>query len=43
MEHKGAVRDGGSLWDRMGNVAIWNTLMDENKYLVKKWNEFISA
>jgi putative spermidine/putrescine transport system substrate-binding protein len=43
MEHAGALRDGGSLWDRMGNVGIWNTLMDEDRYLNKKWQEFISA
>ncbi len=43
MEKKGAVRDGGSLWDREGKVAVWNTVMDEDKYLTKKWNEFVSA
>lgn len=43
MEHAGAKRDGGSLWDRMGNVGIWNTLMDEDRYLNKRWQEFISA
>ncbi|MFO1350581.1 MAG: PotD/PotF family extracellular solute-binding protein [Gammaproteobacteria bacterium] len=43
MEKAGAKRDGGSFWERMGKVACWNTLMDENKYMVKKWNEFISA
>ena len=24
-------------------VACWNAVMDENDYLVKKWNEFIAA
>jgi len=43
MEHAGAKRDGGALWDRMGNVGIWNTLMDEDRYLNKRWQEFISA
>ncbi len=43
MEKKGATRDGGSLWNRMGKVAVWNTVMDEDKYLTKKWNEFVSA
>ena len=43
MEHAGAVRDGGSLWDRMGNVGIWNTLMDEDRYLVRRWQDFIAA
>ncbi|WP_428243631.1 ABC transporter substrate-binding protein [Gynuella sp.] len=41
MEKAGAKRDGGSYWDRMGNVACWNSVMDENKYMVRKWNEFI--
>ena len=39
----GHVRDGGSFWERMGKVACWNTLMDENRYMVSKWNEFIAA
>jgi putative spermidine/putrescine transport system substrate-binding protein len=43
MEKAGAVRDGGSFWDRMGKVACWNTLMDENQYMVKKWNEFLAS
>ncbi len=43
MEKKGVTRDGGSFWDRMGNIACWNTLMDEDKYLTKRWNEFVGA
>ncbi len=43
MEKAGAVRDGGSYWDRMGAVACWNSVMDENKYMVRKWNEFIAS
>ncbi|MEO6072932.1 MAG: extracellular solute-binding protein, partial [Burkholderiales bacterium] len=43
MEKPGAKRDGGSFWERMGNVACWNTLMDENRYMVKKWNEFLAS
>jgi len=43
IEHAGAVRDGGSFMDRMGNVACWNSVMDENQYMVRKWNEFIAA
>jgi len=30
MEKKGAVRDGGSLWEREGRVTVWNTVMDED-------------
>jgi putative spermidine/putrescine transport system substrate-binding protein len=39
----GDVRDGGSFNDRMGAVACWNAVMDENQYMVRKWNEFIAA
>jgi putative spermidine/putrescine transport system substrate-binding protein len=43
MEEAGAVRDGGAFWERMGNIACWNTVMDENRHMVRKWNEFIAA
>ncbi len=43
MEKAGTVRDGGSFYDRMGAVACWNAVMDENKYMIRKWNEFIAA
>jgi putative spermidine/putrescine transport system substrate-binding protein len=43
LEKAGAKRDGGSYDDRMGAVACWNAVMDENDYMVKKWNEFIAA
>ncbi|MBV8474667.1 MAG: extracellular solute-binding protein [Hyphomicrobiales bacterium] len=43
LEKAGAVRDGGSYDDRMGSVACWNAVMDENDYMVRKWNEFIAA
>jgi putative spermidine/putrescine transport system substrate-binding protein len=43
MEQAGAVRDGGSFLERMGNVVCWNSVMDENKHMVRKWNEFIAA
>lgn len=43
MEKAGATRDGGSFEDRMGSVACWNAVMDENQYMVRKWNEFIAA
>jgi len=43
MEKAGAVRDGGSFEKRMGGVACWNSVMDENRYMVQKWNEFIAA
>ena len=43
IEQAGAIRDGGSYYDRMGSVACWNAVMDENQYMVRKWNEFIAA
>src|SRR3954468_17082517 len=43
MEKAGSVRDGGSYEARMGSVACWNAVMDENTYMVRKWNEFIAA
>ena len=43
MEVAGTVRDGGSFADRMGRVACWNAVMDEDRYMVSKWNEFIAA
>src|SRR3984957_16746880 len=43
LEKAGVKRDGGSYDERMGTVACWNAVMDENDYLIKKWNEFIAA
>src|ERR1700752_2316647 len=43
LEKAGSKRDGGSYEDRMGGVACWNSVMDENDYMVRKWNEFIAA
>ncbi len=43
MEKAGAVRDGGSFYERMGHVVCWNSTMDEDRYMVQKWNEFIAA
>jgi putative spermidine/putrescine transport system substrate-binding protein len=43
IEPAGTIRDGGSFWERMGSVTVWNTVMDEDRYMVRKWNEFIAA
>jgi len=43
LQKAGAVRDGGSYEARMGSIACWNALMDENAYMVQKWNEFVAA
>ncbi|WP_185983798.1 ABC transporter substrate-binding protein [Aureimonas mangrovi] len=43
LESAGATRDGGSYEERMGRVACWNAVMDENVYMIRRWNEFIAA
>ena len=43
MEKAGAVRDGGSFYERMGHIACWNSVMDQDRYMIQKWNEFIAA
>jgi putative spermidine/putrescine transport system substrate-binding protein len=43
MEKAGAVRDGGAFAERMGRVVCWNSVMDQDRYMVQKWNEFIAA
>jgi len=43
MEKAGAVRDGGSFTERMARVACWNSVMNEDRYMIQKWNEFIAA
>lgn len=42
-ETAGVKRDGGSFWERLGNLAVWNPVMDEDRYLTRKWNEFITS
>ncbi|RZM79382.1 ABC transporter substrate-binding protein [Leptolyngbya iicbica] len=39
----GVTRDGGSFDERFGNIVCWNSTMEENTYLVQKWNEFIAS
>ncbi len=43
IEKAGSTRDGGSWKNRMGRVAVWNSTMKENAYVVKRWNEFLTA
>jgi putative spermidine/putrescine transport system substrate-binding protein len=43
MEKAGRSRDGGSFEERMGRITVWNSVMDEDRYLTRRWNEFISA
>ena len=43
MEKAGRTRDGGSFDERIGRIAVWNSVMDEDRYLTRRWNEFISV
>ncbi len=43
IEKPGAVRDGGSIQERLDNITVWNSVMDEDRYLTRRWNEFISS
>jgi putative spermidine/putrescine transport system substrate-binding protein len=43
IESAGATRDGGSFYERMERVTCWNSVMDENRHMIQKWNEFIAA
>lgn len=43
MEKAGVVRDGGSYEARFNQIACWNTVMDEARYMNEKWNEFRTA
>ena len=40
---KGDVRSGGSYWNRYSKINVWNSIMQENDYLVKRWTEFLTA
>lgn len=40
---EGDLRDGGSLEKRASTVAYWHQWPDEYDYLMKKWDEFLSA
>src|ERR1700691_866115 len=40
---KGDVRTGGSYWNRYSKINVWNSIMDENDYSVKRWTEFLTA
>lgn len=35
---EGARRDGGSYAARMGRIAVWDAVMDEHNYLVRRWD-----
>ncbi|WP_323118015.1 ABC transporter substrate-binding protein [Burkholderia alba] len=39
----GQQRDGGNYTQRMSHIAVWDSVMDEHNYLVRRWNEFLKA
>ena len=39
----GETRDGGAFSTAWARSRCWNTVMDEDKYMVRKWNEFVAA
>ncbi|MEN3975773.1 extracellular solute-binding protein [Emcibacter sp. SYSU 3D8] len=39
----GFLRFGGAIWDRLGRIACWNTVMDEQDHLDRRWQEFRDA
>lgn len=41
--HAAEIRDGGSYWQRFANIGVWNSIMDEHNYLVRRWNEMIAS
>lgn len=38
----GSVREGGSYEERMARVAVWDTVMEEHNYLVRRWENALS-
>lgn len=39
----GQMRDGGNYVARMSRIAVWNSVMDEHNYLVRRWTEFMRS
>lgn len=39
---QGNVREGGCYQERISKVAIWNAVMDEHNYLVRRWHDFLN-
>jgi len=37
----GQRREGGSYAERMSHIGVWNSVMDEHNYLVRRWSEFL--
>jgi putative spermidine/putrescine transport system substrate-binding protein len=39
----GQMRDGGDYVARMSRIAVWDSVMDEHNYLVRRWTEFMRS
>lgn len=39
----GITRRGGSYMERLGNVAVWNTVMDSYEYSLVRWYELLTS
>ncbi|MGE0667152.1 MAG: PotD/PotF family extracellular solute-binding protein [Sphingomonadales bacterium] len=39
----GMERFGGAMWDRLGRIACWNTVMHEHEHLVARWEDLRDA
>ena len=39
----GFRRFGGAMWDRLGRIACWNTVMDEHEHLDRRWDDLRDA
>ena len=39
----GAVRRGGAYEERLGNVAVWNTVMNSYEYSLVRWYELLTS
>lgn len=39
----GTTRSGGSYSERLGNVAVWNSVMDSYEYSLVRWYELLTA
>lgn len=37
----GARRHGGSYWERMSRITVWNTVMDTYEYTLPRWHELL--
>ncbi|WP_028696726.1 ABC transporter substrate-binding protein [Pseudomonas cremoricolorata] len=39
----GQIREGGSYSQRVSRISVWNAVMDEHNYLVRKWADVLRA